>query len=297
MRYKPIIFSVLISMLLLAAPVTLKAAEKATMAADNISYNINTKKAKASGNVVITKEGATLWGDAADGNIETSEFNLRGNVKGKFPQKKAELAADSLKWKKASNDKNGIVEAFVNVRLTRGTADRLSAQYVRWESDTENYQARGRVDGATADKLVKAEEIGRLNGKFWGRKVTRYEDKIRKISFAADVVDGELRGDLIKEVIASGSVVIEYIDKAGLKTVVKGNKAVYSKDRGTVVISGNASAVRSDGKVVTADSLVLYEETKNIEAIGRSKLTFDMPSNKDKEKNNDKPAAKSEDGR
>lgn len=295
MRCKPVIFSVLISILLLAVPMPVRAAEKATMAADNISYNVNTKRAKASGNVVITKEGSTLWGDAADGNIETSEFNLRGNIRGKFPQKKADLTADSLKWKKALNNKNGIVEAFVNVRLTRGTTDRLNAQYVRWESGTENYQARGRVDAVVSGKILKAEEAGRLNGKFWGRKVTRYEDKIKKISFAADMVDGELRGDLIKQVIASGSVVIDYIDKAGLKTVVKGEKAVYSKERGTVVISGGASAVRSDGKVVTADSLVLYEETKNIEAIGRSKLTFDMPS--DKEKNNNKPAVKSDGGR
>lgn len=276
---------------------SLCAEEKATMAADNISYNINTKKAKASGNVVITKEGATLWGDAADGNVETSEFNLRGNVRGKFPQKNADLIAESLKWKKAANDKNGIIEAFVNVRLTRGSADRLNAQYVRWESGTENYRARGRVDAVSLGKVIKAEEVGRLNGKFWGRKVTRYEDKTKNISLAADVVDGELRGDHIKEVIASGSVVIDYIDKAGLKTVVKGNKAVYSKERGTVVISGSASAVRSDGKVVTADSLVLYEETKNIEAIGRSKLTFDLPPSKDKEKNNDKPAVKSDGGR
>ena len=171
--------------------------------------------------------------------------------------------------------------------MTRGSADRLNAQYVRWESGTENYRARGRVDAVSLGKVIKAEEVGRLNGKFWGRKVTRYEDKTKNISLAADVVDGELRGDHIKEVIASGSVVIDYIDKAGLKTVVKGNKAVYSKERGTVVISGSASAVRSDGKVVTADSLVLYEETKNIEAIGRSKLTFDLPPSKDKEKNNE----------
>ncbi|MEG1800091.1 MAG: hypothetical protein RR214_07895, partial [Synergistaceae bacterium] len=163
--------------------------------------------------------------------------------------------------------------------ITKGTSDKLSAQYVRWETDTENYTARGNVDAVSQNRILRAGEAGRSGSKFWGKKVTRYEDRTKKIGFSADAVDGTFRGKLMSEVVASGSVSIDYVDKAGLKTVVTGDKAIYSKDRGTVVISGNASAVRSDGKVVTADNLVLHEESKNIEAIGRSKIVFDMPKN------------------
>ena len=39
-------------------------------------------------------------------------------------------------------------------------------------------------------------------------------------------------------------------------------------------MSGNAKAVRSDGKTVSADSIIMHEDTNDIEAIGNSKITF-----------------------
>jgi hypothetical protein len=51
-------------------------------------------------------------------------------------------------------------------------------------------------------------------------------------------------------------------------------------------MSGGAKAVRSDGKTVTADTMVLHEDTKNIEAIGNSSITFLM-----EEKSQDKKPA------
>lgn len=268
------------------APASALSAEKATMEADTLTYNVNTKRATAVGNVVIKKDGAVLFGNSADGNMESSEFTLKGNVRGNFPKQNAQLVSESLKWKKNPSSKNGIVEAFSNVFLTRGSADKLRAQYVRWETDTENYAARGNVDAISESRILKAGEAVRNGDKFWGKNVTRYEDRVKKVGFSAASVEGTFRGKLMAEVVASGSVSIDYVDKAGLKTVVTGDKAIYSKDRGTVVISGNASAVRSDGKVVTADNLVLHEESKNIEAIGRSKITFDMPKN-DKKANSE----------
>ena len=74
--------------------------------------------------------------------------------------------------------------------------------------------------------------------------------------------------------VADQNVVFDYVDKDGLKTRVTGDKAVYSKARGTIVVSGNTKAVRSDGKTVTADTMVVHEDTRNIEAKGNSKIVF-----------------------
>jgi lipopolysaccharide export system protein LptA len=47
------------------------------------------------------------------------------------------------------------------------------------------------------------------------------------------------------------------------------------------VISGNAKAVRSDGKTVLADSIIVHEDSNDIEAIGNSKITFITNEKKD----------------
>lgn len=255
-------------------------AEQGTLSADNLKYNINTKQVTASGNVIIKRDGATMWGDSASGNTEQSEFNVTGRVKGLFPKQKAEMISERVSWKKAPKGDEAVVEAKGKVVITRGASDRLSADFVKWTVDTENYTARGSVNGIMDNRTIKASEVGRLGDKFWGVNVVRYEDKKQKVGISAKRIDGVMKAQEVSELVADKDVTIDYIDKEGLKTVVTGDKAVYSKARGTAVISGNAKALRSDGKLVTSDNLVLYEETKNIEAIGNSRITFDLPEKK-----------------
>ena len=138
-----------------------------TMSADTIQYNVNTKKISAVGNVIIKREGAILWGDKGEGSTETSEFTLQGNVKGTFPAEKTELTADKVKWtgsKSAEND--GIAEAFGKVHLTRGTNEKIDADYVLWELGTKNYTARGNVDAKTENNILIANEAGQTKNKF-----------------------------------------------------------------------------------------------------------------------------------
>ena len=138
-----------------AAPV------EGTMSADTINYNVNTKKISAVGNVIIKREGAILWGDKGEGNMETSEFTLQGNVKGTFPAEKTDLTADSVKWKGSKNSENdGIAEAVGKVHLTRGANEKIDADYVLWELGTKNYTAKGNVDAKTENNLL----LSNLNG-------------------------------------------------------------------------------------------------------------------------------------
>ncbi|MDO5563133.1 MAG: LptA/OstA family protein [Synergistaceae bacterium] len=265
---------IFISFILLFQAAAVAGAVQSSLTADNITYDVNTKKTTAKGNVVIKREGAVLCGSEADGNLETSEFNLRGSVSGDFPEQKAKLTSNSVKWTKLAKAKEGVVEAFGNVHITRQPADKLDAEYVRWETGTSNYMARDKVDGVIENKLLRAAEAGRTDKTFWGRKVIRYEDRVQKTGLAADVVDGTLENNLIQDAVATGSVKMDYIDKEGLLTVVTAERAVYSKKLGTVVLTGRPYAVRSDGKTISANKMVLHENTKNIEAIGNSKITF-----------------------
>ena len=246
-----------------------------TMSADTINYNVNTKKISAVGNVIIKREGAILWGDKGEGSTETSEFTLQGNVKGTFPAEKTELTADKVKWtgsKSAEND--GIAEAFGKVHLTRGTNEKIDADYVLWELGTKNYTARGNVDAKTENNILIANEAGQTKNKFWGKKVKRYEDIKQKLVVSADSVNGTTVNEEISELVAVGNVIMDFVDKEGLKSRVTGEKGVYSKTKATFVMSGNAKAVRSDGKTVSADSIIMHEDTNDIEAIGNSKITF-----------------------
>ncbi len=252
-----------------------------TLSADNIDYNVNTGDARASGRVVIKREGSTLWGDEAEGNTNDEIMTIRGNVRGEFPEQDATLKSESAKW---TGDKtkrtDGLIEAFGGVRLTRGAEDYLNADYVRWEPGAANYAARGSVDGLLEKKILKADEARREGNKFWASGVRRYEDLVEKYVISANTVEGTLAKDprtgqdALSDMVAERSVVLDYVDREGLTTRITGDKAVYSRARGVIVVSGHTKAVRSDGKTVTSDTMVVHEDTRIIEAKGNSKITF-----------------------
>lgn len=279
--FKP--YSIFVAVILILAGVTVACAAQASLSADELKYNFKTKSVSANGNVLIKRMGATLRGNSAFGDIENSEFTVVGNVKGNFPEQRVDLVSDRIKWTKS--DKNdGTVEARGNVNLTRGEEDKLFADVVVWKANTEDYKAFGSVDGIFQNRIIKAGEIGKNSEKFWGENVIRYEDIKQKIGIAAKRIDGVTKNGEVQQVVASSDVQIDYIDKEGFKTTVTGNKAVYSKARGTIVVSGGAIAARSDGRTLSAESIVVYEDTKDVQAIGNSKITFNLPEKPDKNK-------------
>ena len=115
----------------LAAPAQKKPATKkvaTTLSANDIKYNVNTGDARATGNVVIKREGSTLWGDEAEGNTNDEIMTLRGNVRGEFPAQDATLKSESATWTgDKSKRTDGLVEAFGSVRLTPGGRRRTTS--------------------------------------------------------------------------------------------------------------------------------------------------------------------------
>lgn len=273
--------------------------KQSTISADDIQYNVNTGEAHAVGNVILTYGAAVLKGDEAEGNTSDQTITIRGNVDGNFPEERITLKSEIVTWTGNKTGKTeGIVEASGNVVLTRGESDRLSADWVQWEPGTDNYSARGNVDSIFEKKILKANLATRKGDKFWARSVRRYEDIVQKFALSAKSVEGRFvtdkksGQDVLHELTADGNVVMDYKDNEGLTTRVSGDKAVYSRARGTIVVSGNTKATRSDGKTVTADTMVVHDDTRVIEAIGNSRIVFTIEEKKAVKRREEKPKKK-----
>lgn len=254
----------------------LYAEQRGSLSAYTINYNSNTGEVEASGNVVLTRGKSTVRGESGGGTISSGVFEIRGGVTGVFPEYDADLkTADSLKWTEGrARTSSGTIEVIGKVHITRGINGFLRANYVRWELDTENYWVRGNVNIRDEGRILRAAEAKRTGDTFYGVKVTRYEDSAQRIGMAADRIDGKIKGGEVQESVAEGNVVMDQIDEEGLKTVVTGDRAVYTKELNTVVVSGNAKAVRSDGNTVNAEKLILHVDTNKIEAVGSARVSF-----------------------
>ena len=265
---------------LLVSCAVLFAADQGVLTANTITYDSNTKIINAARNVLLTRGQSKVRGDAGQGSPEKSVFEISGNVSGLFPEYNVELkSANSLQWREKSGaSSGGVVEARGSVHIigTAAAGDFLKANYVRWESGTENYRARGGVDMRWEGRILKAAEAQRTGNTFLALKVTRYEDIAQKTVMSAERVDGKIRDNVVQDVVATGNVKMDYVDDNGFKTHLTGAKAVYSMIKDTVVVSGGAKAVRSDGKTVSSETMILHVESKNIEAVGSAKITFTL---------------------
>lgn len=277
-RQKIAATAVVLAVMLTGIQCAVGADSKASLSADNINYNVSTKKAHAEGNVVITRNDATIWGDKADGSIDSS-FQVTGNVRGKFIKRNVTLTAGRISWTAGTSKSSGFIEASSSVRITHDKNDKLSADYVRWQIDTGDYRARGRVDSTYKQYALQCAEASSSKNSFWASNVTKFENREKRYTLSSGKINGRTVNGAITEVIAENDLVLDYADNENLKTHVTGSKAVYSKDRGTIVISGNARAVRTDGKTVAADTLVVHEDARTIDAVGNSKITFIMNDN------------------
>lgn len=254
-------------------PAALGAAEQASLFADTINYNTNTKEVKASGNVALTRGRSQIRGQSGEGSLDSRVFEIKGAVSGLFPEYNAELkSAEALKWTGGEGD--GVVEARGGVWLTRGANDYLRANHVTWEVGGNNYSARGGVNMRYEGRILRAAEARRSGESFEALKVTRYEDTTQNMVMSADRVDGKISGDTVREVVARGNVSVDYLDDDGFKTNLTGDKAEYSRDRDTVVVSGGAKAVRSDGRTLSSQTMILYVGPKRLEAVGGARITF-----------------------
>lgn len=271
----------------LAFGASLYAEQRGSLSAYTIHYDSNTEQIEASGNVVLTKGQSIVSGDKGTGKVTSRVFEITGNVSGVFPEYGAELkSAESLKWTEGTGGSGGQIEVRGGVSLTRGKNDYMKANYVMWTPDTDNYFARGGVNTRFNGHILKAAEARRTGNTFYAVDVKRYENIAQRTGMSADRVDGRMVRDDVQEIVAVGNVKIDHTDEEKVKTVVTGAKAVYTKELDTVVVSGGAKAVRSDGNTVSSEKMVMHIGTNRIEAVGKASLSFKAEDNKNKKQKN-----------
>lgn len=252
------------------------AAKESTLEANELNYNVQTKAASAIGNVVYTHGGDVIKGDKAEGFTD-KYIILTGNpVVAVSEVRQATLTAKKIVWTADKTDKtNGYYEAFDNVRAKRTNGDFLNAAYVKVFNESKIYDATGHVEALYEGKYVKALEVHRNGADFSGKNVVKLEDRVKKYSISAATITGKINEkDEITEAVADKNVVFNNIDKNGIQSRLYGDHAVYNKAKGTLIVTGNAHGLRSDGKKLSADKLVYHEANEQIDAIGRTKITF-----------------------
>ena len=136
--------------------------------------------------------------------------------------------------------------------------------------------------------------------KFWLVNVRSLEDTSRGLSFGASSVEGVMRNGALYDFTAKKGVWLKGKPKAqGDAVSIKGDNALYSLARGSVVLSGHVVAVQG-GRTLRSDAVVYFPEQNRIEAIGgynrrsksggvssdRAEITIDLSRER---KNNPQP--------
>jgi len=75
------------------------------------------------------------------------------------------------------------------------------------------------------------------------------------------------------EFTAAGNVYFLSNPKQGDPTEIRGSKAVYSKARGTLVVSGGVTAVQA-ARSLKSETLIFFPDRNRVEATGKPQLIF-----------------------
>ncbi|GHV28459.1 hypothetical protein FACS1894167_05500 [Synergistales bacterium] len=256
------------------------AADSASLTADSMRYDPKTRKITASGGVRLVSKEGELFADKGTGFIDDNRFELSGKIRGHFKEQYAsqpvDMTCDSLNLVTSSDNITRVVTASGGVKLKRG-AETISAKKITLTLGTDNYKAEGGVTADMEDFFIDADVAERADMNFYALNVRRYEDRERRMTVSAPRVDGELEQNDITELIASGGVTADVTGADGARTRITGKRVIYSLARGTIVLSGGASAVQG-GRVLRAENIVYNVESGRAEAIGeRPSLTFVLP--------------------
>ena len=224
--------------------------DKASLSANRMRFDSKTGDFLAAGNVVIRADGLTVVSPRGTGNTLRREvlFDEGVTASGDWQGDRIDLQAGNLELffgeppscKVAKGVRGGVGEIVLD-------AERLTLI------------GRGGLSGAD-------EGDGRT--KVWMTNVRRVEDRSMGIAFGADSVEGMLREGVLVSMTAKSKVWIEgRPNRSGDAVSLRGDRAVYSEERGSVVLSGNVRAVQR-GRTLTSDSLVYFPDQNRVEALG-----------------------------
>ncbi|MDI9387711.1 MAG: LPS export ABC transporter periplasmic protein LptC [Synergistota bacterium] len=233
------IVAALSAVLLLLGPAL---AREVKMTADSMQYDSASGYFTASDNVTITREGLTATARKAEGNMNEGRIDLIGDVRilGEWDGEKVDVRAQVL---------------------------------VAYLQEPTGFTLKGTVTGAWGGRLVEAEELSTRGDAFAVAKLARYSDSVGGYSFSCSSAEGKLKEGEITEFTGKGAFRLVSSPGRGAVTEIRGDRAVYSKARGTIVVNGKVTAVQ-DGRSLASDSLVYFTKQNRIEATGKPQLVF-----------------------
>lgn len=224
--------------------------DKATLSANRMRFDAGTGDFLAEGNVAITAGGMTIAAPRGAGNVERQEvlFDEGITASGDWMGDRVDLKAGKLSLSFAETPtcrfQGGVKGGVGGMRLD---ADRLTLIGL----------------GGLGEPTAKDRQT-----KFWVVKARRLEDRVRGLTFGADSVEGVLRGGTLHTMTAKKGVWLRGRPKdKGEAVSLRGDHALYSTDRGSVVLSGNVSAVQG-GRTLKSDSIVYFPDQNRVEAMG-----------------------------
>jgi lipopolysaccharide assembly outer membrane protein LptD (OstA) len=263
-----VLFSILLSLSILPSiAVGAELPEEARLSADRMRFDSQTGDFLATGNVLIQAGGLVVAAPRGVGNARNKEVYFSEGIV-------------------ASGDWRGDW-----IDLTAGTIELHFDQPLACTAEGEVRGDVGKIS-IDADKLyMKGPDIS-------ARNVRRLEDREAGIAFGADDVAGTLMDGVLTALTAKKKVWLQgRPGQGGDMADIRGDMAVYSVERGSVVLSGNVRAVQK-GRTLTAQSLVYFPASNRVEAIGgvrgggtvvsedRATITIDLRQEKQKRNKN-----------
>ena len=290
MKHKLIASAIILSCVVFAAEAfALDASlpDKATLSANRMRFDAYTGDFLADGDVNIQAGEFNVKAPIGTGNVERREVNFDKGItaSGKWQGDNVDLKAGKLLLSFANvptcKFQNGVKGGIGSMRID---ADRLT------------------VSGFGG---VNEPSGGDRQTKFWVVKVRNLEDRSQGMSFGADTVEGVMKYGELQEMTAKKGVWLRGKPKnKGDSVSLKGDHALYSLARGSVVVSGHVVAVQG-GRTLRSDSVVYFPEQNRVEALGgvtrnkdgkttteRAEITIDLT--RERRNNNQKKATQNQ---
>ncbi|MBQ7154508.1 MAG: hypothetical protein IJR85_02995 [Synergistaceae bacterium] len=232
--------------------------DTATLSANRMRFDAQTGDFLADGNVTIKAGELNVEAPVGSGNVDRREINFDEGItaSGKWYGDKVDIKAGKLLLSFADvptcKFQNGVKGGIGTMKLD---ADRLTIT-----------GTGGIADPSPSDNKTK----------FWLTKARNLEDTSRGLSFGADSVEGVIKDGELIDLTAKKGVWLKGRQKGKDGAVsLKGDNALYSLERGSVVVSGHVVAVQG-GRTLRSDSIVYFPDQNRVEALGG--LTKKTPS-------------------
>ena len=224
--------------------------DKATLSANRMRFDSQTGDFLADGNVTITAGDLNVNAPVGTGNVDRQEVNFERGItaNGKWMGDKVDIKAGRL------------LLSFANIptcRFQNGVKGGIGTMHI--DADRLTLTGLGGISNPSGNDRQT---------RFWIVQARSIEDRSRGITFGAGSVEGTLRGGELHDMTAKKGVWIKGRPKAKEDPVsLRGDSALYSVERGSVVVSGHVVAVQG-GRTLKSDSIVYFPDQNRVEAIG-----------------------------